>query len=234
MPNSTSGTISEFSSESTLNTTSTSENASSSPEISQLLQEQIAANSRLRSENKSIRNEIDNLNKVFDQLKQKLQDAESNFKETIVSESDALKKQIFEIVGLFIAIFTFISFEIQILKAASDGFTIVGINLILFGCMLSFVLLVRRLILPKEKRQPDIEYIVLLGVGIIAFILGGVSLIYGDQVSQKDDTVRQLEEEVDRLYRVLQVEKPQNPVNSQLEVNGQIDIVQPNSETIEN
>lgn len=132
-----------------------------------------------------------------------------------------LRKENIELIGLFVAIFTFISVEITILKYANNSFTLFGLSLILLGAII-FLLSTLVLILDKNifyssvKNFLHSKYPVLVLVSLIVLIAGcllgvkGQKLITEDQVYQQqikdlNDKLNSTNETIDLLNKHIQV-----------------------------
>lgn len=101
---------------------------------------------------------IDETQKRFDTLKEEI----SEFKDKII-----------EILAIFVALFTFVSVDIQIFKTDVTFYTVIGFSLIMLGALLLFVLMIYFFI-DKNYNQNKIKTILgiifmigLIGIGVV-------------------------------------------------------------------
>jgi hypothetical protein len=123
----------------------------------------------------------------------------------IKEELDNLKKEkisIVSIIGVFVAIFTFISIEIQVLRYVTDFLRITGLTLIFLGGIILLVLLINIISTKWINGTYDkIPWIFILIVSVLT--LGGILLIYfGDNSSavfENNEKIVEIKENIEKI-----------------------------------
>ena len=149
-----------------------------------------------------------------------------------LTESKKLKENIIEILGIFVAIFTFISVEIVILKSATNFYELLGLSLILIGGI-SFLLSWVTLITEKkftQQKQSFSKYFLLLGISFVLLFAGsfigisGQKMIkenedysYQQQIKDLNKKLNSTNETIDLLHKHIQVMEKLNNLENQIE-----------------
>lgn len=118
---------------------------------------------------------------IIDTLRQNLLDAEKriniisadlvDFKKNV----NDTKLQYIETLGVFVAVFTFISVDFQILRTAQHPLDLIGLILISAGLLILFPLLIHYIV--SASKRPDKIFKQLFITSILCIILGTLSVI---------------------------------------------------------
>lgn len=114
--------------------------------------------------------DIDEMAKgVENKIKESKREAKESEKE-IRKEIDNSKLSVIETLGIFVALFTFISVEFQILKNTTSIFSMLGLSFVMLGSLVFFVLILH-LVLNKDSRR---IFNFLLGTSLLFIIMGSI------------------------------------------------------------
>ncbi|MFN7160799.1 MAG: hypothetical protein ACK4NC_04300 [Candidatus Gracilibacteria bacterium] len=137
---------------------------------------------------KAIRDLEDRLNEVKAELDKALIIQDKKFKQELKKQKDSIendKIRVIELLGIFVAIFTFFSIEVQILKAVTDFWRIGGLTIIMLGGIVFLVLLSLLItefwIKGKKLAKIPEEIIKFLFGALLLILLGAVILAFGDK-----------------------------------------------------
>lgn len=120
------------------------------------------------------------LKKIKNQLKNftsKIGKDENNLKNRLEEKIDDSKLSVIETLGIFVALFTFLSIDIQIMRSTFSLIGLLGFILLTLGSLLFFVIILHILVVSDKKI--DSKFIFGL-VFTISFILGGIYFVNKD------------------------------------------------------
>lgn len=108
---------------------------------------------------------------------------------TLIREQiDPLKKELtdykanlIEVLAIFVALFTFVSFDVQIFKANLSVFSVLGFTLIMLGSLTFFLILLKTVLSGQRN-------ITLLTVSIIFISLGILSIAFSYSLEEKKES----------------------------------------------
>jgi Mn2+/Fe2+ NRAMP family transporter len=127
----------------------------------------------LSSQVKKINNRISEIEKRLDSFNERFQ------KQNDKLNSD--KTRVIETLGIFVALFTFISSEIQIFKNESNTFRALGLSLVFAGILAFFVLILELTVRSNEElkdRTSWFRFCILL-IMSVALITSGIAIASG-------------------------------------------------------
>ena len=128
---------------------------------------------------------IDFVNERFDQLKAEMQKVTDDAQKNLKTETDKMsqkveesKGRVIETLGLFVALFTFLSLQVQIMKDETNIIHITGMLLLSGGMISLFVMLLDLIIHAKDgsEHKPGLRFTVLFGICIL-LIGGGIVIL---------------------------------------------------------
>lgn len=114
-------------------------------------------------------------------IEEELKNQKADLKELRKETSDIKQKSI-EMLGIFVAVFTFISIDFQILKTVTNTVSGLGLILVSAGLLLLFPLAVSYILDPKNKSfkklQPLPKLVIwLVSLGMVTIILGSFRFV---------------------------------------------------------
>lgn len=120
------------------------------------------------------------LKKIKNQLKSftsKIGKDEDNLKNRLEEKIDNSKLSVIETLGIFVALFTFLSIDIQIMRSTFSLIGLLGFILLTLGSLLFFVIILHILVISDKKI--DSKFIFGL-IFTISFIVGGIYFVNKD------------------------------------------------------
>jgi cation transport ATPase len=151
--------------------------------------------------------------KEIEELKNNYKKLEADAKKTYIEfkqETQTDKSKLIEVVGIFVAIFTFISIEVQILESINGVLRISGFTVLLFALLMLFLFLLNYMAdnwINKDKnflpslKHPFYKYI--LGIIILSLVLIGIGDYKNPAEIRNNKEYIELKEQVE----LLEVEK---------------------------
>lgn len=120
----------------------------------------------------------------FDYLKGEIDKYESRIekiKDGLDKKIDDSKIRVIETLGIFVALFTFVSIDFQVFKSYKDPLTISGLILILLGSLSMFIVLLDYLVINSDhgnkiKKELRVELVL---ISISCLVMGFFLLITG-------------------------------------------------------
>lgn len=116
------------------------------------------------------------LKKIVDVSKKGLKEDQDALKDYLTKKIDDSKLSIIETLGIFVALFTFISIDIQILKSTFNLLAITGLIFVTLGALLFFAIVLHVLV-TEHTEKIDYKFWVGLFLTIVLLLLG-TFLIY--------------------------------------------------------
>ncbi len=118
-----------------------------------------------------------NVDKVdFEKLGKKMKDLEIQI-EDVKREIDKSKISFIEFCGIFVAIFTFISVDVQILKTISNMHQLMGFVFIFAALLMGFILILDYLI----NNERNIQKFIIITISLVIFIVIGLFSIFASK-----------------------------------------------------
>lgn len=130
---------------------------------------------------KTVKSDVDKVKMDVIIIKDDFNKTIGETKDKLDSKIDSSKISIIETLGIFVALFTFVSIDVQILKTDLSLLAIVGFILVTLGALSFFVVSLNLLVTKSTSDIKDLklQYIVAV-ILTIAFFVSGVYLINRD------------------------------------------------------
>lgn len=124
------------------------------------------------------------IKKLDEVIKTDVEKITKETKDELSDKIDDSKLKTIETLGIFVALFTFVSVEFQVFRMLDDPQSIAGLTLILLGSLLTFITVLDS-VLSKVKLQEDIKFKVLkpkswplVFIWMLLIILGGALFVF--------------------------------------------------------
>ena len=121
--------------------------------------------------------------KIEEKFNKKIEITIRTTEKELSNKIDDSKLKTIETLGIFVALFTFVSVEFQVFRMLDNPQSIAGLTLILLGSLLTFITVLDS-VLSKVKLQEDIEFklikpksLPLIFIWILLLIFGGVLFV---------------------------------------------------------
>lgn len=121
---------------------------------------------------------------IEDKFNDKIENTTKETEEKLNNKIDDSKLKTIETLGIFVALFTFVSIEFQVFRMFDDPQSVAGLTLILLGSLLTFITVLDS-VLSKIKLQEDIEFKLLkpkswplVFIWMLLMILGGALFVF--------------------------------------------------------
>ena len=118
-----------------------------------------------------------------DEFESKMEDTARRTEDKLSDKIDDSKLKTIETLGIFVALFTFVSIDFQVFKMFNNPQSIAGLMLILLGSLLTFITVLDS-VLSKIKLQEDIKFKLLkpkswtlVFIWMLLMILGGALFV---------------------------------------------------------
>ncbi|MCK5285968.1 MAG: hypothetical protein KAJ58_01950 [Candidatus Pacebacteria bacterium] len=132
------------------------------------------------------------LSQIKEETKEKIDNSVNDLKEEIAEQIDKIqetKDQNIETLGIFVSLFTFISFSVQIFKSESSPFFVLGIISFILGALVLFIFILNATIKKEGLFHSWYIYVVPIILFFSGFVMTYIG--YNDSLNQKN---RQLDE----------------------------------------
>jgi len=170
-----------------------------------------------KNQKETLKIQKDNL----DKFKKDYQDSIDLKTTELEKKIESSKLSVIETLGIFVALFTFISIDIQIIKSTYNLLSLVGFILITLGSLLFFIVTLHSIVTSSDKKNwvkifaSFVFTIILLGVGIILIDKNNKANYYIFDKNQFDNdyvkTVNKNRTDFDNFKKCLQDNHWKNP-----------------------
>jgi hypothetical protein len=117
-----------------------------------------------------------NVETLIETQKQEINETLKNYKSDFDKKIDKDKFKVVELLGIFVALFTFVSVDFQLFKSESVSFTIaLSLVLITAGILLIFILTLEVILNPEKDANRRLRWLFMLAGSLIFFGICGYS-----------------------------------------------------------